>query len=71
MFRLAIAARDEVSDASAPILGALQKQLGFVPTCSGRLRRALPLSRGSPPIDYRLIKELWCFQENRVAVRFA
>src|ERR1700716_676859 len=27
--------------------------------------------KGAKELDYRLVKELWAFQENRIAVRFA
>jgi nuclear transport factor 2 (NTF2) superfamily protein len=30
-----------------------------------------PLSQVAKELDYRLIKELWAFAENRIAVRFA
>ena len=36
------------------------------------MRRSSPSSRSGDPgkLDYRLEKNLWCFTENRIAVRF-
>jgi uncharacterized protein len=54
---------------------------GYAPDCYWRNRAeflrgreevlAFLTRKWSQELDYRLIKELWCFDENRIAVRFA
>jgi len=55
--------------------------LAYTPDCRWRNRVEFPVGRAqieaflarkwSRELDYRLIKELWAFAENRIAVRFA
>ena len=55
--------------------------LAYTPDSRWRNRTEFPLGRAEivamltrkwqRELDYRLIKELWAFQENRIAVRFA
>jgi hypothetical protein len=55
--------------------------LAYTPDCRWRNRTEFPIGRGqivelldrkwARELDYRLIKELWAFTDNRIAVRFA
>ena len=40
-------------------------------TVDSRWRNRSEFINGRPELDYRLIKELWAFEGNRIAVRFA
>ena len=53
MSRLAIPARDDVPEASKPILDAVQKQLGVVPNMFRLTPKARPRCRDSQPTTAR------------------